>query len=214
MKYKMLIFDMDGTILDTLEDLKNATNYVLREYGMPERTLEEVRRFVGNGIRNLLRQAVVDETSEEKLDTIFETFREYYKDHCADSTCPYEGITDIIITARNQGYLTAVVSNKADFAVQELCEKYFPGLFDCAVGEKDGVRRKPYPDSVLSVLEQFDLDVEDAVYIGDSDVDFQTSQNANMDVIMVGWGFREEDFLKSLGAPFVIKSPNEILNHI
>lgn len=214
MKYKMLIFDMDGTILDTLEDLKNATNYVLREYGMPERSLEEVRMFVGNGIRNLLKQAVVSGTSEEKLDAIFATFREYYKDHCADSTCPYEGITTIIEEARKQGYLTAVVSNKADFAVQELCEKYFPGLFDCAVGEKSGVRRKPYPDSVLWVLEQYDLKPEDAVYIGDSDVDLQTSKNADMDVIMVGWGFRDEDFLKSLGAPFVIHTPKEIMNYI
>ena len=214
MKYKLAIFDMDGTILDTLEDLKDSVNYSLNKFGYPQRTLSEVKSFVGNGIHKLIERAVPAGTSEEKIEEVFETMKAYYKDHCAIKTKPYDGINEVILKLREQGVLTAVVSNKADFAVKSLCEDYFKGLFDYSVGDKPGQRIKPYPDGVNEVLSHFGLEKSEAVYIGDSEVDYQTSVNADMDVIMVGWGFREEDFILSCGAKFVIHKPEEILSYM
>lgn len=214
MSYKLAIFDMDGTILNTLEDLADTVNYSLTQYGMPNRTISEVRTFVGNGIRKLIERAVPDGTSEEEIDQVFHTFHEYYKDHCAIKTCPYDGIPETIQAIRDKGIKTAVVSNKADYAVKSLCEDYFKGLFDYSVGDKEGSRRKPYPDGVNEVLDFFGISKDDAVYIGDSDVDFETAKNAGTDVIMVGWGFRDEDFILSLGAKKVLHNPAEILNEL
>ncbi len=214
MSYKLAIFDMDGTILNTLEDLADTVNYSLTQYGMPNRTISEVRNFVGNGIRKLIERAVPDGTSEEEIDQVFHTFHEYYKDHCAIKTCPYDGIPETIQAIRDKGIKTAVVSNKADYAVKSLCEDYFKGLFDYSVGDKEGSRRKPYPDGVNEVLDFFGISKDDAVYIGDSDVDFETAKNAGIDVIMVGWGFRDEDFILSLGAKKVLHNPAEILNEL
>lgn len=214
MKYKLAIFDMDGTILNTLEDLADSMNYALVQHDMPQRTIDEVRRFVGNGIRKLVERAVPTGTEAAQVDEVFETFTAYYKEHCAIKTRPYEGIPEVLKQLRDMGVKTAVVSNKADFAVQSLCEDYFPGLFDFAVGDKEGQRRKPAPDSVNAVLDKFGMDKSQAVYIGDSDVDYETSQNADMDVIMVGWGFRDEEFILSKGAEFVIHTPDEIVEYI
>ena len=209
MKYKIVIFDLDGTILNTLEDLADSTNYALSVFDMPERTIEEIRHFVGNGIRKLMERAVPQGTPESMIVKVHETFTEHYKKHCADKTRPYDGIKELIENIRNAGVYTAVVSNKADYGVQTLCKDYFPGLFDYAVGEREGIRRKPYPDSVNEVLRQFDVDRTQAVYVGDSEVDVQTAANAGMDVCMVGWGFINEEFLKESGAEFVVHSPEE-----
>ena len=209
MKYKIVVFDLDGTILNTLEDLADSTNYALSVFDMPERTIEEIRHFVGNGIRKLMERAVPQGTPESMIVKVHETFTEHYKKHCADKTRPYDGIKELIENIRNAGVYTAVVSNKADYGVQILCKDYFPGLFDYAVGEREGIRRKPYPDSVNEVLRQFDVDRTQAVYVGDSEVDVQTAANAGMDVCMVGWGFRDEEFLKENGAEFVVHSPEE-----
>lgn len=214
MGYKLAIFDMDGTILNTIEDLADSMNYSLRENNMPERTLAEVKSFVGNGIHKLVERAVPEGTSDEDIEVVFKTFHGYYKDHCAIKTRPYDGINDVIKELKTRGILTAVVSNKADYAVKSLCDDYFPGLFDYSVGDKEGQRRKPYPDGVNEVLKYFNIDRSDAVYIGDSEVDFQTANNSKMDVIMVGWGFREEAFLKSIGVKEVIFDPKEILVRI
>lgn len=175
-KYKMLIFDMDGTILYTLEDLKNTTNYALNEHGFPERTLEEVRQFVGNGIHKLIERAVPAGTSDADIEAVFTTFEIYYKDHCMDTTRPYDGINDLLTKLRAQGYMTAVVSNKVDFAVQDLVKDFFVGQFDVAIGEREGVRKKPAPDSVYEVLKEFDLKKDEVIYIGDSDVDYATAK--------------------------------------
>ena len=172
-------------------------------------TIEEIRHFVGNGIRKLMERAVPQGTPESMIVKVHETFTEHYKKHCADKTRPYDGIKELIENIRNAGVYTAVVSNKADYGVQILCKDYFPGLFDYAVGEREGIRRKPYPDSVNEVLRQFDVDRTQAVYVGDSEVDVQTAANAGMDVCMVGWGFRDEEFLKDNGAEFVVHSPEE-----
>lgn len=211
MRYRLAIFDLDGTILDTLEDLTDSTNYALQKNNFPQRTIEEVRHFVGNGIGKLIERAVPAGTEAEETKQVLADFTQYYGQHCADKTKAYDGIKELIEELRRNGYLTAVVSNKADFAVQELCEQYFPNLFDYVVGEKENIRRKPAPDTVFEVLEKLHINKEDAVYIGDSDVDIQTAVNAGLEKISVTWGFRDREFLLEQGADWVVDTPNAIL---
>lgn len=210
MKYELAVFDMDGTILDTLEDLKNSLNFALKENGFPERTTDEVRRFVGNGVRKLIDRAAPENTDKETKDKIFDTFNEHYKVHCTDNTRPYEGIKEAVKTLRDKGLKTAVVSNKEHYGVILLCEKYFPGLFDMAAGSTDAVRKKPAPDTVLSVMEKLGVPPEKTVYIGDSDVDIETAKNAGTDCISVSWGFRTEEFLKEHGATVITDKPEKL----
>ncbi len=210
---KLIIFDMDGTILDTLEDLKNSLNYALAEHGYPIRTLDEVRRFVGNGIGKLIQRGCPQTATPDEVKAVHATFLPHYALHCNDHTRPYEGIPQVIATLRAAGYLTAVVSNKADFAVQELCKIWFDGLFDAAVGEREGMQRKPAPDSVFAVCCQLNISVDEAIYIGDSEVDLQTAQNAGMDVIAVEWGFRDRAFLQSCGAANFAETPAALAAH-
>lgn len=210
MKYQAVIFDLDGTILNTLDDLAAATNVVLTENGLPARTTDEVRRFVGNGIRKLIERAVPAGTDVATIDRLFARFKEYYGAHCADATRPYDGIPALLRRLRADGYRTAVVSNKADFAVKELCRDYFPDLFDSVAGEREGIRRKPAPDTVNAVLADFGLSPAKAVYVGDSDVDVETAKNAGMDCIGVAWGFRGETFLREHGATTVVSDAEEL----
>ncbi|MCR5272721.1 MAG: HAD family hydrolase [Lachnospiraceae bacterium] len=214
MKYKLAIFDMDGTILNTIDDLADSLNVVLKEYDMPTHTVEEVKNFVGNGIHKLIERAVPKGSDNETIERVFDSYNRYYKEHCAVKTKPYDGIKETIIELKEAGVITAVVSNKADYGVQSLCEDYFDGLFDFALGEKEGVRRKPCPDSVNAVMEKFKTEKKDTVYIGDSEVDFETSRNANVDVIMVAWGFRDEKTIRDLGAKTIVHKPVEIKNII
>lgn len=212
MRYRLAIFDMDGTILDTLEDLKNATNYALRTNGLPERTLDEVRQFVGNGILMLMKRAVPKGTDDSMLQQVFQTFTAYYSEHCADTTKPYDGIISLIQSLRASGIKTAVVSNKADFAVQELVRTYFDGCFDIAIGERSGIQKKPAPDSVYEVISALHMEKSDAIYIGDSDVDLATANNADIPCIAVEWGFRTHDFLIEHGAAILVAKPEEIFD--
>ena len=214
MSYKLAIFDMDGTILNTLDDLADSTNYALSVHGMSARTKEEVCSFVGNGINRLIERAVEPGSTQEQIQSVMETFKAYYKDNCANKTRPYDGVLDLLKTLREKGILTAVVSNKGDFAVQILCQDYFPELFDYSVGEREGIRRKPAPDSVLAVLDKFQMKKEDAVYIGDSEVDVETAKNADMDAILVAWGFRREEFLKECGADCIVHTMDELLEQL
>lgn len=214
MKYKIAIFDMDGTILNTIEDIADAMNYCLKLYGMPERSLSEIKSFVGNGIRKLVERAVPNGTDPGTIDEINTIYIKYYKEHCAIKTRPYDGVCEVLKKLRDEGVLTAVVSNKADIAVKQLCKEYFGGLFDYSLGDQEGIRRKPDPESVELVMSHFGVDRDEAVYIGDSEVDHQTAQNAGIDVIMVSWGFREEDFLRSIGAERIIHEPQEILKEM
>lgn len=204
MKYKLAIFDLDGTILDTLQDLTDSTNYVLNTNGYPIHTIDEVRRYVGNGIYLLIKRALPKGTDEKEIQRLFEQFVSYYKDHCAIKTKPYEGIKDLLVSLKEKGIKRAVVSNKGDFAVKILIDKYFPDLFEISVGQKDGVRKKPYPDSVNEVLKELDCKNQEAVYIGDSEVDIQTAMNANMECISVSYGFRSKDFLKENKARLIV----------
>ncbi len=214
MKHSLAIFDLDGTILYTLVDLKNSMNFTLKKFGFPERTLDEVRRFVGNGIKNLIIRAAPKGTDEKTIDEMFEVFNEHYAVHCNDNTKSYDGIDELLKKLKEQKVKTAVVSNKADYAVQTLVKKYFDGLFDYAVGEKQGVRKKPCPDSVNEVLRVLDTPKESAVYIGDSEVDVATAKNAQMDCIAVDWGFRDRDVLINSGATLIVSDAAALYNEI
>ena len=210
MKYKLAIFDMDGTILDTLVDLANAVNHALAVTGKPQRSLMEVRSYLGNGMLNLIRLSAPEGTSPRELEGIKDIFTEYYKTHCKDNTKPYGGIVELIAELRQKGMLTAVVSNKPDFGVQLLVEQHFPTSFDAFVGEKAGIAKKPAPDSVNAVLAQLGIAREDAVYIGDSEVDLATAKNAQMQDIIVTWGFRDEAYLLEQKPTIVVHSVEEL----
>ena len=210
MRYKAVIFDMDGTILDTLEDMMLSINAALIAEGFPPRTIEEVRRFVGNGNHKLAERAVPAGTDEETVERVFRAFHGHYRVHCADHTRVYDGIEALLRQLRARGVRTAVVSNKADYAVQDLAARYFPDLLDSAAGETETVRRKPAPDGVLAVLRALDVPKKDAVYVGDSEVDIETAKNAGLPCISVTWGFRTRDFLIAHGASCLADRTDEL----
>ena len=214
MKYDLIIFDMDGTIVNTLEDLKNSLNYVLQQAGYQTRTLEEVRTFVGNGIRKTIERALPSDIEEEKIDELFSLFMDYYAIHNTDNTKPYNGVIDLLKELKHLGYKTAVVSNKQDSAVKSLCKKFFTGLFDVEIGEKENIAKKPDPDEVNEVLKILNIDRTKSIYIGDSEVDIQTAQNSKMKSIIVDWGFRDRKFLYEHGAEVIVSNPSEILDII
>ena len=213
MKYDLVIFDMDGTILNTLEDLADSLNATLRHFHYPEHTIGEVCSFVGNGIRLLIERGVPKGLEVSEIDKVHAYFMTYYQEHCADKTKPYDGIHETIQKLREAGIKTAVVSNKADCAVKELAEQYFEGMFDVAVGEREGILKKPAPDGVNDVLRQLGVARDRAIYVGESEVDVATAQNAQMDSLIVEWGFRKADFLKEHGAKLLISDPKEIVEY-
>lgn len=209
LRYETIIFDMDGTLLDTLDDLTDAVNYALAEHGYDQHTKEDVRGFVGNGIGKLIERALPEGTDEKVYEAVLETFRVYYGVHCNDKTCAYEGISELLSKLKAEGAKIAVVSNKIDSAVQELGELYFPNQVDFFIGEKDGLRRKPEPDMINEVLETLNSGAERAVYIGDSEVDIKTAENSGLKGISVSWGFRDADFLREHGAKMIVDSPEQ-----
>jgi len=210
MKYKIAIFDLDGTILNTLEDLADSVNYCLEKFNMPKRTQNEIRGFLGGGIRKLIEQSAPRGTDSKVLDEMFDLFNQYYKDHCAIKSRPYEGICEVLEKLKAENIKICVVSNKADYAVKILCEKYFKNLLDYCAGEKEGIPKKPDPKSVYLAVENFGFKTKETVYIGDSEVDFKTAQNAGTGCILVSWGFRDIEFLKTLGAK-IVNEPAGIL---
>ncbi len=213
MTYRNYIFDLDGTLLDTLGDLAASVNYALRLHGMPERSLADVRRFVGNGVRLLMERAVPDGTGNPKFDEAFDTFRQHYMQHSLDTTCPYDGIPELLTALKAEGCRMAVVSNKFMTATQELIRHFFPDTIQVAIGEheSEGIRKKPAPDTVIEAMRQLGVGVEDTVYVGDSDVDIATARNSQLPCISVLWGFRSRDFLLQHGAETFISTPMELL---
>lgn len=207
---KTVIFDLDGTLLDTLEDLYRATNMALDRHSLPTRTREEVRMFVGNGVEMLIRRAVPAGTDEGTIRTVLAEFKAIYAAICEDHTAPYAGILDLLTRLRAEGISVAVVSNKFDEATKKLCRKYFGELVEVAVGEHAGVRKKPAPDTVFEALRELGADAPSALYVGDSDVDIETARNAGMPCISVTWGLRDEDFLLKHGATTLAHTPDEL----
>lgn len=210
--YKLAIFDLDGTVLDTLLDLAAAVNFALQKNGYPTRTVEEVCSFVGNGIKRLIDRAVPTGTAEAAIAAVFADFKAYYALHCADKTAPYEGVIEMLTALRATGMKTAVLSNKADFATQALCKTYFSGLFDLVAGEREdaGVRKKPAPDAAFAMMSALAVTPAETVYIGDSEVDLLTAKNAGVDAVSVSWGFRPSEFLRQSGASVIADTPQQL----
>lgn len=214
-----VIWDLDGTLMDTLTDLMNSTNYALSRCGMPTRSYDEVRQFVGNGVHKLIERAVGSNGSPEDVEKCFAVFKQHYMVHCKDNTKPYDGIVDVIRQLHDRGYRQAIVSNKLQGGVTELHDEWFRGIIDVAIGETPEVQRKPAPDMVNKAIAELkkkfgiaaDAPVE-AVYIGDSDVDLATASNSGLPCISVLWGFRSKDFLQAHGATTFAEKPEEILN--
>lgn len=212
MKYDTVIFDLDGTLLNTLEDLADSVNFAMESCGFAKRTEEEVRCFVGNGIKLLIERAVPEGTEEKQIEKAFQAFRKYYGENCMVKTRPYKGIMEILEKLNEKGIKMAIVSNKVDSAVKELNNCFFKDYIDVAVGECENVRRKPAPDSVNKALELLGSDREKALYVGDSDVDIDTAKNSGMDCVSVSWGFRGREFLKEKGAEVIIDMPEELMD--
>ena len=210
MSYSVAIFDLDGTLLDTLEDLYLSVNRALSRHHLPTRTRDEVRTFVGDGVEMLVRRAVPATVGEEEILSVLADFKTIYADTCDRHTAPYAGICSLLRALREGGVRVAVVSNKFDAAVKRLCQNYFGELIDVAVGEHRGIPKKPSPEIVFEALRALGAAVGDAVYIGDSDVDIQTAKNAGMDCISVTWGFRDEAFLVEHGAGCLARSTTEL----
>lgn len=214
MKYNCVIFDLDGTLLDTLGDLRDSVNFALSKNHLPERSTEEIRNFVGNGIRLLIERSVPENTPLELIDKCFDDFKAYYKDNSANLTRAYDGINGLLSELKSRGVKLSVVSNKADFAVKTLVENYFNNTFNCAVGERDGVKRKPSPDAVFAVIKKLGVSKKDVIYVGDSEVDIETAKNAGIPCICVTWGFRDKEVLERLCPEYIIDSPEKILEII
>ena len=210
-KYKLVIFDMDGTIFNTIDDLTIATNYALRKNGLREVTVEEEYYFVGNGLFTTAKRATPEGTDEETVKAVYEDMFVFYKEHNEDNTRPYDGIVEVIKKLKAKGIKTAVVSNKADIGVQKLAEKYFTDCFDCAMGETKGFALKPERDMVDEILNRMNVKTEDAVYIGDSNVDMETAVNSEMDFIGVSWGFRGRKKLEEYGAKTIADKPEDLI---
>ena len=211
---RAIIFDLDGTLMDTLQDLCLSTNHALRSCGMPERSRDEVRRFVGNGIGMLIHRAVPDGTSADEETRCLDAFRAHYVEHCQDHTAPYPGIREMLQGLKRRGVPMAVVSNKLQAGVTELAERWFADLIPVAIGEREGVRRKPAPDMVQLAIRELGVRPEECIYVGDSDVDLATARNAGLPCVSVLWGFRNRDFLLSHGATTFAAQPSELLNMI
>ena len=210
MRYQAVLYDMDGTVLDTLDDLADAVNHSLEQFGLPRVSRDHVRANLGNGAANLVRQSVPAGSDEALVARLIAYYRDYYDAHCRIRTRPYDGILPLMERMRAAGVKQAIISNKPDPAVRELAEHFFPGLLETAVGESATVRRKPNPDAVLAAVEQMGLTRADCVYVGDTEVDIQTGQNAGMDVIAVAWGFRDEDQLIAAGAKELVHDAEQL----
>ena len=210
-KIKACIFDLDGTLTDTLEDLKNAANYAMSCVGLPERTLDEVRRFVGNGAEMLIRRCASPSADEEIIKTALSVYKEYYTLHLYDRTVPYDGIVSVLAELKKKGIKIAVFSNKDDDAVKEICGCFFGELICVSRGRCKNVLPKPNPQGVYEIMKELDCSADETLFVGDSDIDVETAHNAGLKCVGVSWGFRGREFLIKNGADYVIDYPQEIL---
>ena len=213
--YDTVIFDLDGTLLNTLEDLKNSVNYALAECGYPERSVDEIRHFVGNGVMKLMKRALPQNVSDEEFDKAFTMFKEYYDVHCNDLTGPYDGIMELVRELKGRGIRMGIASNKVKSAVDKLNDIYFDGLIDEAAGVVDGViTPKPAPDMVEDVLKRLNADRDHTLYVGDSQVDVATAKASGLDMVAVLWGFRDRKELTEAGATEFITEPMDLMRYL
>ncbi len=213
-KIDTIIFDLDGTLLNSLEDLRVSVNYALYGFKYPKQTLDMVRRNVGNGIEKLMERSLPDGKDNVNYEVCLEIFKEHYKTHMSVNTKPYPHIIETLAALKSRGYKLAVVSNKFDAAVKPLCQKYFKSLIDVAIGQSKDTKKKPAPDTVYMALDELESSAETSIYVGDSEVDIQTAKNSGMDCISVSWGFKTKEFLEQNGASVIIDTPLEIFNYI
>ena len=210
-RYAAVVFDLDGTLLDTLEDLAGSVNFALEKHAGMTRSVVQIRSFIGNGVRMLMTRSLPGGQENPAFESAFADFREHYRDHCRDKTQPYPQIMDLVKELSARGSKLAIVSNKADPEVKKLSREFFGGLICSSVGEREGVARKPAPDTLFETLKEMGVAKQDAVYVGDSEVDVQTARNAGVDFIGVTWGFRSAEQLRQAGAQTLVSSPMELL---
>lgn len=208
--YKYVLFDMDGTVLDTIDDLRNAVNYTMRHFGLPEIDIYQAKHYTGNASRHLIRCSVPDEIEGPQFEEILAFYLAYYKEHCSVLTRPYDGIEDLMKSLADKGVRMAVVSNKPDEAVKNLADRWFPGLLETSIGERQGIRRKPEPDTVFAAMKEMDALPDESLYVGDTEVDIMTARNAGIKCAAVTWGFREVQEICGLGAEYLVNSCEEL----
>jgi len=213
-KYDTIIFDLDGTLLNTLEDITDGVNYALGLYGYPKRSIEEIRRFVGNGVAKLIALAVPGGADDPFYEECLEANKKYYAENMNNKTAPYRGIINLLQRLKEDNYKLAVVSNKMDKAVKGLVEEFFGEYVQVAIGETDNVSRKPAPDTVLKAIEELRSSRDKTVYVGDSEVDVKTAKNSGVKCVGVTWGYRDRDVLEKEGADFIIDEPMELIKVI
>lgn len=209
MNFKAIIFDLDGTLLNTLGDLNASTNYALQKYGYDTVTVEETRIFIGNGIKKLIQRSLKKEV--DNFDDVFNTFKIHYKDNCCNKTIPYEGVYELLDYCKRNSFKIGVLSNKAQKPLEEVCNHYFKDYFDIIVGDREDINKKPSIDGLLLVAKHYDIDISDILYIGDSEVDVKTVNNAKCGGVFVSYGFRGREILTSCGAATIVDYPNEII---
>lgn len=206
-----IVFDMDGTLLDTLTDIMDSLNHVLEKYGISTLSYNDVRSFVGNGASTLIKRAIPNGENNPDFNNILNEYKSYYGTHSLIKTAPYTGIVDVMKKLKDKGYKLSIVSNKPDNDVKKLSKYFFPGLICIAIGESDKIKRKPAPDMVEAALSYMQINKANAVYIGDSEVDIETAKNSGLNCISVSWGFRDVELLNELGADTIINTPNQLL---
>lgn len=210
-EFETYVFDLDGTLLETLKDLAASTNFALRQYDMPEHSIEDVRMFVGNGVKKLMERAIPNGLDNPKFEEVYATFRQHYLNHNLDTTKPYDGIPELLRELKGRGKKLAIVSNKFYAATQDLARHFFPDTIEVAIGERENIKKKPASDTVVEALRQLGVSKEGAVYIGDSDVDIMTARNSGLPCASVLWGFRDKEFLLEHGATFFAEKPDDLL---
>lgn len=210
MNYKGIIFDLDGTLLNSLEDLCDSVNYALNKMGYNKRNIDEVRSFVGDGVDILIKRALPNGSDERVQKDCLSIFKKHYEIHKKDKTVPYVGITELLYELKNMGVSMAIVSNKYDLAVKELNEEIFGNLINTAIGTNEKIRKKPHTDGVMAALKELGLKKSEVIYAGDSDVDMMTAHNAGIDVIGVTWGFRDRELLEKMKANYIADNPTDI----
>ena len=214
MKYDTIIFDLDGTLLNTLDDLMDSLNFALISHNYEPRSLEEVRRFVGNGVKKLVERSLPLHSNEADIEKCLASFTNHYNKNMQNKTRPYDGIMELLLDLNRYNYKIAIVSNKYDQAVKELSKEYFGDFIDVAIGESDTVKKKPAPDSVYAAIKELGSDISKTLFVGDSETDVQTAKNAGITCVGVTWGFRTRDLLRKEGADYLIDTPKELLTLI